>query len=416
MFNFLWNSKTDRIKRDVIIQNFKDGGLKMVDIYSFKDSLKLTWIRRLYKSPGKWQYLFRNKFNLELLSNYGNEYISVCRRLSQNRFWKEVFEAWSKLNNTELFLKNKAESILKTPLWYNPDICIGNKPVIYNEWYLKGIHTINDLVEDIGNLRFYTFQDFLNIYQIESNFITYHGLISAAKKYLNKYKNPDTIITRPSLPIIPLHLEIFFKNKKGSKDFYLPLISKKKHVTPTGEKKWNETLNNENFEWSDIFSRPFIVTKSTKLQWFQFRVNHHILTTNSRLFKSGLVITPRCTFCNKENETIIHCLWECTEVQKFLNSFHTLLNFLSIHFLLNKVSFLFGENLEFTRVDNEIIILIKFYIYKSRCLSKALNVNGLINHLKDYHIIQKQVSLSKDVSFKNKFEDEWKKWENLISL
>ena len=32
MFSFLWDGKPDKIKRDRIIQDYKNGGLKMIDI------------------------------------------------------------------------------------------------------------------------------------------------------------------------------------------------------------------------------------------------------------------------------------------------------------------------------------------------------------------------------------------------
>ena len=40
MFNFLWDNKPDKIRRDIIIQDYKDGGLKMIDIEKFIKSLK----------------------------------------------------------------------------------------------------------------------------------------------------------------------------------------------------------------------------------------------------------------------------------------------------------------------------------------------------------------------------------------
>ena len=41
-YNFLWNGKGDKIKRDVIINNHENGGLKMIDIESFGKALKTT--------------------------------------------------------------------------------------------------------------------------------------------------------------------------------------------------------------------------------------------------------------------------------------------------------------------------------------------------------------------------------------
>ena len=41
-FNFLWNGKGDKIKRDVVIRDYPDGGLKMLDIISFNKALKVV--------------------------------------------------------------------------------------------------------------------------------------------------------------------------------------------------------------------------------------------------------------------------------------------------------------------------------------------------------------------------------------
>ena len=41
-FDFLWNSKGDKIKTDVITQDYGNGGLKMIDIASFNKALKVA--------------------------------------------------------------------------------------------------------------------------------------------------------------------------------------------------------------------------------------------------------------------------------------------------------------------------------------------------------------------------------------
>jgi hypothetical protein len=42
MFAFLWDNKPDKIKRDVLFKNYKLGGLKMLDIDMFINSLKFS--------------------------------------------------------------------------------------------------------------------------------------------------------------------------------------------------------------------------------------------------------------------------------------------------------------------------------------------------------------------------------------
>ena len=50
LFGYLWNQKPDKIKRSIIIQDFNKGGLGMLDLQCFIQSLKLTWMTRLLKS------------------------------------------------------------------------------------------------------------------------------------------------------------------------------------------------------------------------------------------------------------------------------------------------------------------------------------------------------------------------------
>ena len=46
LFNFLWSINV-KIKRNVVIKRYWEGGLKKVNFVAFNEALKLTWIRRL---------------------------------------------------------------------------------------------------------------------------------------------------------------------------------------------------------------------------------------------------------------------------------------------------------------------------------------------------------------------------------
>ena len=45
LYNFLWDGRGDEIKRSVMLNEYKDGGLKMLDIRSFNYALKSKWAR-----------------------------------------------------------------------------------------------------------------------------------------------------------------------------------------------------------------------------------------------------------------------------------------------------------------------------------------------------------------------------------
>ena len=59
LYNFIWDNKPDKIKRVLLCQDYKIGGLKMTNLECFIQSLKLTWINRLLKcGTSPWGILF----------------------------------------------------------------------------------------------------------------------------------------------------------------------------------------------------------------------------------------------------------------------------------------------------------------------------------------------------------------------
>ena len=44
LYDFLWESKGDKLKRTQMINDYDKGGLKMIDIKSFNKSLKIKWV------------------------------------------------------------------------------------------------------------------------------------------------------------------------------------------------------------------------------------------------------------------------------------------------------------------------------------------------------------------------------------
>jgi hypothetical protein len=45
-FYFIWDGKPEKIKRNTLISDFEDGGLKMIHLQQFNAYLKISWIKR----------------------------------------------------------------------------------------------------------------------------------------------------------------------------------------------------------------------------------------------------------------------------------------------------------------------------------------------------------------------------------
>ena len=60
LFKFLWKG-TDKVTRLSAINEFENGGLKMIDLESMIQSLRLAWIKRfLGANDGKWKSYLRH--------------------------------------------------------------------------------------------------------------------------------------------------------------------------------------------------------------------------------------------------------------------------------------------------------------------------------------------------------------------
>ena len=57
LYNFLWDGKSDKIKRTEMINDYNKGGLRMIDFQSFNQSLKMKWIKGYLDDAnhGKWK-------------------------------------------------------------------------------------------------------------------------------------------------------------------------------------------------------------------------------------------------------------------------------------------------------------------------------------------------------------------------
>ena len=57
LYDFLWDSKGDKIKRTEIINEYTKGGLKMIDLQSFNESSQIKWIKGYLddNNKGKWK-------------------------------------------------------------------------------------------------------------------------------------------------------------------------------------------------------------------------------------------------------------------------------------------------------------------------------------------------------------------------
>ncbi len=401
LFHFIWNHN-DRIARAQLIQDYSLGGLRMVHIESFIKSMKLSWIQRfLCNSNTAWanllEYLLPGR--PEQYFQFGNDYLIKTLKLMKNSFWKEVLECLLEFRG--LFDYSKEED-LNHSIWYNSNIQVGNHSVFFNNWYQKGIHIISDLLNQDGHLMNY--EEFRRRYIFSPMITRFYGLRCAILENYTWLFPANSILIRP---ICPKYLYSILNNGiRGKKvyDFFIEALQKEQKY----KNKWATELdlqNNDTF-WKQInigVKSPMEV----QLQWFQYRIIHRIIGTNSFLYKIGLSESPLCTFCGQTLETILHLFWECPVVGQLIHEVKIWLgDVYEMIIELTGSEFILGRPLNRDTILNLALIILKYHIYKQKLKNCRPNLIGYKKELVSYYKLEQYIytkNLKGDV-FHNRWE------------
>lgn len=233
----------------------------------------------------------------------------------------------------------------------------------YQEWNDLGIRYIYDLINQDGTIMQYN--EFCTKYNFNPPITRYLGLRNSILERWSQLRNN---INPPLFPAIPKYVYLLIRSKKGAKDIYNIFIEGL-YQKPKSEIKWENTLNiNLDFErWEKIYKSSIYFTIDVKLQWFQFRITHRILSTNTLLYKLGIRESNMCTFCEEEPETLIHFFCECRISRNFWSELENWIGQNTDYQLqLTEQMIIFGKTEGNKFALNLILCIAKYNLYRQR--------------------------------------------------
>ena len=146
-YDFLWEGPA-KIKQTVVVKQYCQGGLRMVNLKAFIKSMKVTWLRRLILTNSPWQSIIKDCINFNEFFSCGTSYLQSVLHKIKNKFWTDVLTAYIDL--TDKNTVDNEDALLSSPIFYNKEIKVGNTPVWKTNWYKKGITHINGLIAENG--------------------------------------------------------------------------------------------------------------------------------------------------------------------------------------------------------------------------------------------------------------------------
>lgn len=404
-FEFVWDKKPDKIKRKFSVQNIENGGIGIPNIYAFVQSLKLSWIRRLLSKPSKWQILLQTQCpEVKNLNKYGSKKFLKC---NCNQFWKDVFVAYDNFNKN-IDIQDESE-VLSEPIFYNDKFKISNTAFCFKGWTDKNIFHVKDIVNEQGV--FLTYDEFTEHWQLKTNYLHYHGCCRVIREFMN---NRNIQLTNSYANTESKAVQTITSVNKGSTLYYNILLEKNIIYEIKPFIKWENKIAIYT-DWFKVLKK-IIDIKEIKFQWFQLRICHQLLVTNSLLKKMGVVECDNCNFCKKEKDSIHHYLWSCDIVQIFWRNLEKKLkeaceHCIYVNFNIELILFGTDEKNVTDEICDLIILFAKFYIYRCRINKVTPNLATFMIDLKHKYIIEKYA-----YSLQMRYDTFVKKWGKYLPL
>ena len=318
LYQFLWGTKSEKVKRDIVNQDYALGGLQMLSFDMCNKSAKIKWIKSYLdpKTTAVWkdnfQYICKKtNLSLYLLSDF-----MVTELSSIPLYYKDSISFWRHIKSEIVYEKQDLNNQL---VWYNINILINNKSVFNDRLFKCGLWNVNDLYNDGELIPFDTWQ---SRGAFKCDYMLWRGIIKSLPNLWNiLVKGNDFINDEVILGSIVYGDDtknISCITEKEMKNCFKYVAYNK--LTPCelkAQAKYTDMFKLQDDVWSDINMLPFKVIFDNKIIDLQYRILHRYIGTNHLLHKIGKKNSPNCEACMMFPETIEHIFFECFIVKNF---------------------------------------------------------------------------------------------------
>ncbi len=310
-----------------------------------------------------WSVLQNQQHNYFFISNQGR--INI-----EQKFYHEIFNSWSEVRAVSMH--SEIDNIMGQILWNNRYLQIQKKTFHWEHWACKGIMMLQDIITENGT--FMNESELRKLYNIRCSFLD----VLQIRECIPKEWKDAIRSQRCRQKKFNFSNDVFICDKMYNIETFKTSIIynyliKQKYRTPTCITKWKEIYPGFNDAsedlWPNIFKLSFKITRETKLQSFQFKIIHRLITCQKKLHEMKIVDSDICLYC-AEKDDLKHFFLYCNKSHSFWNSFFKWWNNLGdiviapdYATLAESILFGFQSEGEIFNVINYCILLAKYYIY-----------------------------------------------------
>uniref|UniRef100_A0A3B1J8J0 Reverse transcriptase domain-containing protein n=1 Tax=Astyanax mexicanus TaxID=7994 RepID=A0A3B1J8J0_ASTMX len=278
-FNFVWKNKCHYIRREDMVKNYEEGGVKVIDFSSMNGVLKLNWLRAFCNdSQSFWciipNVVFQNVGGIDFLLRCDFDYNKLPIKLSD--FHQQVLLYWKLL--------------------------------------YKHNFTPPHFMDDNGDML--SFKDFCLKFNVVFDGKSYNKLINAIPAVLKSMVKEDVCHSKTSPALSQLYIEdTDFNSEKMTNRFIRRVLQKELYP---GQVKRQYIVNDYGLDIIyKIRTKYIYFPLPPKVKEVHFKILNDIYPTKYFIKSRFKLETDGCIFCSDEEEDLDHLFFQCHVIQDF---------------------------------------------------------------------------------------------------
>ena len=266
MFKFIWQTGgkgVEKVKRKVLIQEIKYGGLNMVDAEIVNLSLITAWAKRL-KEVSKIENVPNwARIPLWVLNGRGRDFLILKSNCKFNDLACDVSNIplfYQLIIKTILDINNvKSEVNLSDIIWNNQNIKYQGKTLYFNQWIRDGVVYVSQIVK---HLRLYSLQEIKRMVKDRGELLFQYIMLRDAM---------SKVVIQTSSKIGDMER---FYNSRDIKSF----LCVKVKSDPICQNMWKSKFKDTVFDWKHIWLNHCFALREAKINSLMWKIIHNIYT------------------------------------------------------------------------------------------------------------------------------------------
>ena len=334
---FLWGGKGVRIAREILENDYKCGGLKLVNLEVKKRALRVKMMLRYLKNPKNhvWKIFLKEAIHRCGGCGESGVFIQMKRGMlgDVSEFHKEMLVAWGEFVCKIKYECKNVQQVWQQPIFMNPQI-MHEGETMYNRIIWKvGIRTIRDVVYEYvpGFMRAQAIVDVVREREEEMWLGTAEGIMEKIKNGMPR--EWKSMIENESGPSVGGEVEMYVKEGEKrvcvlsmkTKTIY-ECLRGKEGKRPAGEKVWEKVMGESDMDVRKIWMNLRVKWNNVECENFDFLLRHNRVFNNLVISKFDVKVRKECDVCEVAVETCMHEFFECAGLRVYFEKIKELIN------------------------------------------------------------------------------------------